>query len=141
MRNGNLDIRLIMATLVLFSLLAFGCGTAQADKNLEMPERLSGVTIQYTYSGGNEYAVKFEGGGVSFRYLSGSSPDKWVGTFEYNHMMTESGDHLVSWHEPDRGDYVTLLINFGTKTVYGSAIVAAEHVHFQKAEISSITNP
>lgn len=142
MNSGNRAIWLTLAGLAVVAWLAFGCGAAQADKNLEMPERLSGVMIQYTYSGGNEFAVKFENEGVSFQNRSGSSPDRWMGSFEYNHLITESNEHLVSWYEPDKGDYVTLLMNFETKTVYGSAIiVAAKHVHFQKGEISSITYP
>jgi hypothetical protein len=78
MKNGKLNIGVTVARLAVFVLLAVGCGTAQADKDLEMPERLSGVTIQYTYSGGDEYAVEFEDEGVSFQYRSGSNPDKWV---------------------------------------------------------------
>ncbi|NOQ70594.1 MAG: hypothetical protein GQ574_01250 [Crocinitomix sp.] len=125
----------------MISLFLISCNSTKENENLKMPEKLLGVILQYTYSEGNEYAVKFEAEGVSYQYRSGRSPEVWFGKFPYNHMITESNEHFVSWHEADKGDYVTLLINFDTNTLYGSAILSAKKVHFQKAEISKITKP
>jgi phenolic acid decarboxylase len=123
------------------TMLLLACGQTKKSENLNLPERLIGVEMRYTYSEGNEYAVKFEEDGLSYQYRSGRLPERWWGTFEYNHMITENKEHLVSWHEPIKGDYVTLLINFENNLLYGSAIIGLKKVHFQTAEIHEIKLP
>lgn len=56
-------------------------------------------------------------------------------------MMTNNNEHFVSWFEPGYGDYVTLLINFEDNTIYGSAIIKGEKIHFQKAELLKVVKP
>lgn len=125
-------------SLALITLLLLACGETKENKNLNLPKRLVGIEIRYTYAKGNEYAVKFEEDGLSYQYRSGKSPDVWWGQFTYIHMMTENNEHLVSLHEPKKGDYVTLLINFETDLLYGSAIIGLKKTHFQRAEFHEI---
>lgn len=124
-------------------MLVLSCGNnkTESSENLSYPDKLIGVEIRYTYTGGNEYAVKFEEEGVSYQFRSGSKPDKWWGKYPHNHMITTSNEHLVSWHEPKKGDYVTLLINFEKNLLYGSAILGGKKVHFQEATIHEIKKP
>ena len=125
--------------LIPITLLLMACG--KNNDNTSFPDRLIGVEIRYTYSGGNEYAVKFEDDGLRYQYRSGRTPEVWFGPFEYNYMTTESNEHLVSWHEPKKGDYVTLLINFEKNLLYGSAIIGKKKVHFQTGEIHEVKKP
>jgi phenolic acid decarboxylase len=128
-----------MKTFII-GLIAFclvGCNNS-ADLNSTMPDKLVGTSLKYSYSGGNGYQLKFEEGTISYQFKSGSKPDKWWGKFKYNHLITENNEHLVSWHEPDYGDYITLLIDFENRSLYGSGIIANKTVHFQQAEISEI---
>lgn len=128
--------------ILFFAALLVGCNPEKEEnRNTTMPDRLIGVEITYDYSGGRSYAVKFEEEGVSYRFLSGSKPEKWFGVFPHNHLITESNEHLVSWHEPKRKDYVTLLINFEKEILYGSAILSGKKVHFEKATINKIQEP
>lgn len=120
-------------------LLLVGCQSTEQNLNSKMPDELLGVVLQYTYSEGNEYKLKFEEHGISYQFRSGSKPDKWWGEFEYNHILTEGNEHLVSWHEPGYNDYVTLLINFDKQILYGSGILGGKTVHFQKAKITKIS--
>ena len=53
-------------------ILLLGCNQVKNSENLSFPDKLLGVEINYTYSGGNEYAVKFEEDGLSYQYRSGS---------------------------------------------------------------------
>ena len=122
----------------LLSLGLFGCNNTP-NLNTTMPENLVGTSLQYKYSGGNAYHVKLEEDGLSYQYKTGSKPNKWWGKFKYNHAVTDKGEHLVSWHEPGFGDYITLLIDFENKSLYGSGIIASKTVHFQKAELSEIS--
>ena len=133
---GNFKNITSAIAICLTSILLLGCHSKNANDN--MPNNLEGVIIHYTYSEGNAYALKFEKEGVKYQFKSGSKPEKWWGKFSYNHLITDKGEHLVSWHEPEYGDYVTLLIDFDNRILYGSAILKAKTVHFQKASITKI---
>lgn len=119
------------------ALMFISCQSTSNAENLKLPDRLLGVTLNYSYTGGNSYAVKFEKEGLSYQYRTGGSPEKWWGKFKYNHLLTEENEHFVSWFEPGYGDYVTLLINFDKKVLYGSAIIKGKIVHFEKATIKT----
>ncbi len=76
--------------------------------------------------------------GVSYRYLTGTKPNKWWGPFPYDAFEVESKVFFASWFEPGYGDYVTLLINFNNKLLYGSAILSGKTVHFHGAKIRKV---
>ncbi|HEY3487228.1 MAG TPA: MoaF N-terminal domain-containing protein [Gammaproteobacteria bacterium] len=96
--------------------------------------KLDGTEITYTYTGGRSYNVRYAREGVSYRYLSGSKPEKWWGPFPYQAFEVRADVFFLSWFEPGWGDYVTLLLDFN-KTLYGSAILEGKEVHFQGALI------
>jgi hypothetical protein len=123
-------MRLIL--LLSISILISGCSSRQ-----EVPDRLIGVRIQYIYDNDVEFALKFAEDGIRYQYKSGPKPDRWWGPYEYNYMKTENKEHFVSWFEVEkRGDFVTLLINFDKKILYGSGILGKKYkIHFHKAEI------
>ncbi|NOQ76156.1 MAG: hypothetical protein GQ574_29420 [Crocinitomix sp.] len=134
----------LFAILLLIGFLS-ACNTDSAkeetNKNLEMPDRLVGVEMNFQYEEGNQYTAKFEPKGMSYKFhKNGKNPKKWNGPFDYNHLITNMNQHLVSWHEADKGDYVTLLINFESMTLYGSAILKSSHVHFQEGEIHKVND-
>mgnify|MGYP000513022229 CR=1 FL=1 len=130
--------------LILIIGMVSACGSdtvEETNKNLEMPERLVGVEMNFQYEEGNQYTAKFEAQGMSYKFhKNGKNPKNWNGPFEYNHLITNMDQHLVSWHEADKGDYVTLLINFESMTLYGSAILKSSHVHFQEGEIHKVND-
>lgn len=121
------------------SLLLLACG--QEKKKTVYPDKLIGMELKYTYSGGNEYVNKFGEDGMTYQFRSGSKPDKWWGPNPYNYMLTDNNEHVISWHEQGNGDFVTLLIDLEHNTVIGSALVGGKRVHFQKAELSSVKMP
>ncbi len=127
--------------IIALMMLLASCSQPKESENLQFPDKLIGVETHYTYSGGNEYVVKFEEDGLSYQYRSGSAPEQWWGKFQYNHMMTDKNEHFVSWFEPGYGDYVTLLINFEDDLIYGSAIIKGKTVHFQDGTIQSVSKP
>lgn len=103
---------------------------------LQEPTRiLNGTNITYEYTSGRSYNVKFEEAGVSYRYLTGSKPDKWWGPFPYKAYEVEINVFMTAWFEKGYGDYVTLLINFNNNLLYGSAIISGDFVHFYGAHI------
>lgn len=109
-----------------------------ANELVKETKSLDGVTITYNYTSGRSYNVKFESQGLNYQYLTGSKPDKWWGPFPYTAFKTQPNLYLASWFEEGYGDYVTLMINFDTKLLYGSAILRGEEVHFHGAKIVAV---
>ena len=113
--------------------------TALHASELSLPTRnLNGTDITYNYTSGRSYNVKFEEEGISYRYLTGSKPEKWWGPFPYQAFQVDNNIYLASWFEKGYGDYVTILINFNNRLLYGSAILSGKTVHFHGAKIVKV---
>ena len=128
-----------MKNLLTLSIILFIAQIGIAQNNFT--DDLDGTEITYKYDGGNAYNVKMEDGNLNYRFLSGSKPEKWWGPFLYNAFKTENGEYLIGWYEDGFGDYVTLLIDFERKYLFGSGIIVKKSgtkVHFDKAIISNI---
>ena len=120
-------------------MCAFIASTQLTAAELSAPTRdLNNTDISYNYTSGRSYNVKFEEAGVSYRYLTGSKPDAWWGPFPYQAFEVEDNIYFASWFEEGYGDYVTLLINFNNKLLYGSAILAGKKVRFHGANIMNV---
>ncbi len=120
-------------------LIIFVFTAAIEASELSLPtQKLNGTNITYNYTSGRSYNVKFEEEGISYRYLTGSKPEKWWGPFPYKAFNVESNVYLASWFEKEYGDYVTLLINFNNNVLYGSAILSGKTVHFYGANIVKV---
>ncbi len=110
-----------------------------AERLAKQTKKLDNSSITYEYTSGRSYNVKFEEKGLSYRYLTGVKPEKWWGPFPYQAFEIESDVYMLSWFETGYGDYVTLLVNFNNKLLYGSAISRGEEVHFHGAKIIKST--
>jgi len=131
----NLPIKFMFMVFMLMFFLSTGTQAAE----LSTPVRkLNNTQITYNYTTGRSYNVKFEETGVSYRYLSGSKPEKWWGPFPYKAFEVEDRVFMVSWFEAGYGDYVTLLINLNNHLLYGSAILEGNSVHFHGAKIIDV---
>lgn len=126
----------------IFRLMILICLTlpliSTADELVAETQSLDGINITYEYTSGRSYHVKFEKQGMSYRYLTGSKPEKWWGPFPYTAFEVQTNLFMASWFEEGYGDYVTLLINFDNKLLYGSAIIGGEEVHFHGAKIVKV---
>ena len=127
-----------MRALLLSILLLVSNAVASAGVETELTSKLDGKFITYEYSGGRSYEIKFEPEGMSYRYLTGSKPEKWWGKFPYKALITDNGEYFVGWYEEGYGDYITLLINFESNVIYGSGILGDQSIHFEKARITNV---
>ena len=127
-----------MNNIILFIICIAFFFQVSADELNTYTRKLNGVEISYHYTSGRQYNVKFEDAGASYRYLTGSKPEKWWGPFPYQAFEVEDDVYMASWFEQGYGDYVTLLINFNNSLLYGSAIIAGNEVHFHGAKIVDI---
>ena len=105
-----------------------------------LTNKLNGTGITYNYTSGRSYSVKFEESGVSYRYLTGSKPEKWWGPFPYQAFEINKNVFFASWFEERYGDYVTLLINLNNNQLFGSAIIAGNEIHFHEATIVTVNH-
>ncbi len=122
----------LLYSVFLLLFISLPCSAAE----LAAPtHKLDGSNITYHYTSGRSYNVKFEKAGISYRYLTGSKPEKWWGPFPYKAFEVEKNVYYASWFEKGYGDYVTLLINFNNNLLYGSAILSGATVHFHGAHI------
>lgn len=124
--------KFVVLVLALFSL-GVTCG------GTELTETLNGVRIAYTYSGGMAVDLKLEKTGVSYRILNPGTPEEWYGPFPYKALQKENGEYFVAWFEEASVDYVSLVINFESKVLYGSALIGGKYTHFEKAIIRAIS--
>lgn len=124
-----------MKILISILFIFFFTTLVHASELASPTRKLDGTDITYDYISGRSYNVKFQEAGISYRFLTGSKPEKWWGPFPYKAFEVESNIYLASWFEEGYGDYVTLLINFNTSLLYGSAILSGETVHFHGAKI------
>lgn len=123
--------------LIIFLISGLsGCATAQESN---YTRELDGTMLVYSYSGGNEYKVKLEKLGASYQFRTGSKPDKWWGPFPYNALLTDERNYVLSWFEVGYGDYVTLYVDFKANYLIGSAFIPNKKIHFQRANIITVS--
>ena len=130
-------LKRILIHLVLFSLSMHAYGQ-EIESHL-----LDGTEIEYEYSGLGAVAVTFYDGLVKFKWVSGPSAGRGGQDFIYRARKIDDDTYLVNWHEPVKQDFVSLIINYGTEKVYGSALVRyateKEKIIFKEAKLLRTT--
>lgn len=100
---------------------------------------LDGTEIEYTYPDEGTVVVTFYEGLVKFNWIAGPSSGEKGGGHAYRARKVSDDEYFVNWYELDTHDFITLLINFETKKVYGSALLAKdESVIFDEAKIRRV---
>ena len=125
---------------IFFVFLLFVQET-KASPLSEETHKLDGKEITYEYTSGRSYHVKFTPKGISYQYLTGTSPSSWWGAFPYIAFEVYPNVYMASWYEKGYGDHVTLLIDFNQKVLYGSALLVTKEkniLHFHGAKIKKI---
>lgn len=105
---------------------------------------IDGCTIDYTYAGGWRFRVTFKDGLVSYRFLGeGGGGNKGI---PYKCRLLGPEKYHVVWHERDRGDVVSLVVDLGLGAVYSAAVLGymkpeGPEVHFEDGVISEVVYP
>jgi len=126
--------------IILLGLLFFTHQVSATSLSKET-HKLDGKEITYNYTSGRSYHVKFTPKGISYQYLTGTSPSSWWGPFPYTAFEIYKNVFMVSWYEEGYGDHVTLLIDFNKKILYGSALIVTKEkniLHFHGAHINKV---
>ncbi len=115
---------------VLVLLLSFNLW---AKIETKLSDDLARTSITYEFSNGQVYNVKFlNDEELSYRFVSGSNPDRWWGRYQYQVQKVSEHEYFFAWYE--EGYYATVLLNRNTKEVFGSSI-AGENTYFLKGKI------
>ena len=103
---------------------------------------LDGTEIEYIYPDEGTVVVTFYDGLVKFKWITGPFSGESGRDFIYRARKVSDDEYFLNWHESDSQDFVSLLINFDTKKVYGSALLgyASEDVSiiFDEANIQRV---
>ena len=121
---------------ITFLFLSFS--VVSDELTTQLTQSLNGTEITYNYSGGMSFNVKFNEKNLIYRALSTQSPLELHGPFSYKEILTENGEYFVSWFEEKSIDYITLLIDLEEKRLYGSGLIGAKYIHFEKAKIIKV---
>lgn len=109
-----------------------------------MAELMDGVTIDYTYSGGLRFVVRFRDGMASYQGIgdTGAVSDRNE-NIPYRSREIRPGLIHTVWHETDIGDLVSLIIDLEANRIYSAALLGypAEDrmLHFEDGVIAHLT--
>ena len=135
-----------MQTRSTFFVLAFvACWLAnisepRAEIGGTLTTELAGTTITYNYTSGRKYRVTY--GPDTLAYLRMDVPGRTlVEGLPYIARKIDTDVYYISWHRPERGEFVTILIDLGKRMLYTSALLEGNDRHFDLAEIVDVERP
>ena len=106
---------------------------------------LDGITFEYFYKEGGGLEIAFYGGKLKFEWISGPRKGNSGKDKPYQSRMIGDDVFIVNWHETDKPDFVTLIIDLKQNALYSSAILRygknEEMIHFKEASIRSVNRP
>ena len=117
--------------LVLFSVgSSFGQHKTPEESKYQFgePEHfLDGYSFNFQYQNGTAIHMEFDEGKAKYEWVAG--PSKGNGNKDISYKSLKMGDELymVSWHETDLKDYLTLVFDFKTLTVHNSIIIGYQN--------------
>lgn len=103
---------------------------------------LDGIRFQYFYNEGGGLEIRFAEGTLQYKWISGPRKGNHAENIPYQSRRIGEELFLVNWHQPDRPDFVSLVINLKELRLYSSAILRCgsenEMIHFKEAQIKNV---
>jgi hypothetical protein len=107
----------------------------EADQN-----GLSNIEIEYTYPELGTVVLRIGDGELGYAWTSGPSAGNEASNRAYRSRKIGNELYLVNWHDPEKEDFVVLVIDLGASMVHGTAFWAYQTnspgTFFGKAVIS-----
>ena len=98
---------------------------------------LDGTSFEYFYQTGGGLKLSFNDGKLQYVWIKGSRKGNSAKDIPYQSRKIGNDMFIVNWQEPDKPDFVTLVINFEQNVMYSSAILRygtkEEMIHFNGA--------
>lgn len=119
-------ICLIAGSVLLFlsAPLTVQAQPGDAEFAPNAPEHLlDGTSFNYFYQNGSGLRIAFYDGMVQYEWIAGPRTGNRAADLAYRSRQMAEDLYLVSWHEPSKPDYVTLVVNLNNNVIYSSSIL------------------
>ena len=124
----------ISFTVLLFPLAAI---SQEPDK-----QALSNVELSYTYSDGGSVILTLKDGKLGYRWIAGAFKGINVSGRTYISRKISESMYLVSWHDTENKNFVSLVFDLNRKIEYGTGLLSYgkpdEAAHFDEAKIKNV---
>jgi hypothetical protein len=121
-------------TMILFPLTAISQEVVK--------QALSDVELNYTYSDGGAVIVTIKNGKLGYRWTAGIFKGVEVTGRTYFSRKLADSMYLVSWHDAENKNFVTLVFDLNRMIEYGAGLLSYskpdESAHFDEAKINSV---
>lgn len=141
----------IICVAVFYGMLLSSLAAQVSSKNLPPDHQkqyvnaehlLDGTSFQYFYKAGGGLEIAFADGKLQYEWISGPRKGNHAENIPYQSRIIGDDMYLVNWHQPDKPDFVTLVINLRKQVLFSSAILRVgsenEMIHFKEAVIKEI---
>lgn len=111
-------------------------GVIPDEINTTTATNLDGYVVEYTYSSGRAYRLRFYDDRVSFTQLNAAD----IPTLTLPYLSREIDDeiYLVHWMVPGRIGHVSLILDLGTRKIHASALMPGKMELFDEGKLTSI---
>ena len=106
---------------------------------------LDEISFEYIYKEGGSLKIAFYDGKLQYEWISG--PRKGNNAKDIPYQSREIGDdlYIINWHEKNKPDFTSLIINLNKNVLHSSAILrygtSIEMIHFKEATIERVKRP
>ena len=117
-------ICLITGSLFLAAPTAVKAQPGGTEMDPHGPEHLlDGTGFNYFYQNGSGLQIMFYDGMVRYEWIAGPRTGNRAEDLSYQSRRIAEDLYLVSWHEANKPDYVTLVVNLNNNVIYSSSIL------------------
>jgi hypothetical protein len=115
---------------ILFAAMALTAQTAPENKTPDHQHQyiaaehlLDGTSFDYFYKAGGGLKIAFAEGKLQYEWISGPRKGNHAENIPYQSRRIGNEVYLVNWHQPDKPDFVSLVIDLKQNRLYSSAIL------------------
>ncbi len=128
------------SALGLMILLVCSLAVANEDGH-----HLDGLSLTYYYQTGWAVSMSFDDGRMRYEWIAGPPQGDSNADLAYHSRKVGPNTYLINFHEADRSNFVTLLLNFDQNVMASSGILGygadEELIHFEGGIIESAVVP
>jgi hypothetical protein len=132
-------MKILRAVFLSFAMILFPL-TAISQKTGK--QALSNVELSYTYTDGGAVILTLKDGKLGYRWIAGAFKGVEVTGRTYFSREIAGSMYLVSWHDTENKNFVSLFFDLNRKREYGTGLLSYgkpdEAAYFDEAKINSV---
>lgn len=103
----------------------------------ELTRELAGTTLTYQYEGGRRYDVWIGADTIGWQRRDQPDREKVEGV-PYVARRIAEGVYLLNWHRPEHTEFITILFDFNSRSMYTSGLLEGRDRHFESGRIVAL---